>query len=113
MTFQEAARLLGNRISKKVAYNTVLQRIDANTIGVKLHKTYVVHIHANGTYTLASGGYRTATTKKRINRFSPACLFQKDFEWYCGSGRRLYTFFDGIRVDSAGNVLNADPALAV
>ncbi len=112
LTFADAAKITAKRGVKTIANNTVLHRIDNDTFGVRLHGTNVVLIHRDGTYTLNSGGWRTVTTKDRINKYSPAALYQKDWEWYCGRGES-FVFFDEIRVDSAGRVLNADAALAV
>lgn len=45
-----------------------------NTIIVKRHYTKVI---------LNTGGWRTVTTKKRINeQLRTYCIQQKDFEWY-------------------------------
>lgn len=88
---------------KPIGNNTRLVKVDANTLGVRLHNTIVVEIHNNGTYTLRHAGWRTNTTKDRINKYSPARLYQKGFEWYMPDGM---PFFDGIKVDETGNVLN-------
>ena len=58
----------------------------AKTI-VTYHKTPVVTVDPDGTVTLNSGGWRSATTKTRINqaarqfnlRFS---VHQRDFQWF-------------------------------
>src|SRR5262249_27597834 len=42
---------------------------------VVLHSTAVVTIHQDGTYTLRTGGWRTVTTKDRINKYSPARVY--------------------------------------
>ena len=52
------------RISKN---NTKVERVGAYNV-VTLHGTPVVKLHSNGTVTLNSGGWRTATTKTRINQ---------------------------------------------
>lgn len=112
LSYSECAGLLQgrNRESRKVANNTYLHRgynSDAY-FAVVLHGTTVVRVNADGTYTLNSGGYRTVTTKERINCFSPACLFQKDWAWYvrCDPTRwqDRVPFRDGMRVNSDGTV---------
>jgi hypothetical protein len=104
MTCHEAAAVLGNRDSRKIGNNTYLERIDANTVGIRLHGTIVVSIHNNGRYTLNGGGYRTRTTKDRINEYAPVKVYQKAFAWFVGD----VPFFDGMEVDRTGKVLNAD-----
>lgn len=94
MDFQTATATLKNRESKKVGNNTYLVRISPETIGVRLHNTVVVRIHSDGTYTLNSGGWRTVTTKARINEFCPVRVSQKNYDWFV-SGE---PFHDGIRV---------------
>lgn len=100
----------------KIAHNTYLERAlgDPN-VTVRLHDTAVVTIYPNGTYRLNSGGYRSATTKDRINKYAPVQVFQHLGTWFTtdNSGpepRRAY-FFDGMLVDSGGKVLNHYAAL--
>lgn len=94
LTFKAAAEKLGNRDRKKLENNTYLVRVDDKTFGVKLHNTIVVYIHQNGRYTLDTGGWRTVTTKDRINRYGPARVHQNNNIWYIGDG----VFEDGVVV---------------
>lgn len=56
-------------------------------VAIRLHRTDVVVYHADGTVTLNSGGWKTTTTKSRINRFSPFYVRQQSFDWYVFAGR--------------------------
>jgi hypothetical protein len=98
LTYTQAVAKLGNRERKKLASNTYLERNGEHTINVVLHRTAIVQIHDNGTYTLNSGGWRTVTTKARINDYSPARLHQSNNIWYVGNA----IFHDGIVVDGNG-----------
>lgn len=50
---------------------------------VKYHGTPVVTIHPNGDITLDTGGWRTNTTKHRMNQYAPGVqVYQKNFEWF-------------------------------
>jgi hypothetical protein len=60
---------------KPLENNTRLHK-RGNDYAVRLHSTDVVTIHANGTYTLNTGGWHTATPKARINDYSPARAYQ-------------------------------------
>ena len=100
MDFLTASNTLKKRESKKVGNNTYLVRISPETIGVRLHGTVVVQIHSDGTYTLDSGGWRTVTTKARINDFSPVKVSQKKYDWFVGDE----PFHDGIRVREVNGV---------
>jgi hypothetical protein len=81
MTFERAEKLIGSRASKKLENNTYLEWVGHDTLGVRLHNTVVVEIHRNGRYTLNSGGWRTVTTKDRLNKYSPASVWQTRGRW--------------------------------
>lgn len=98
LTFKTAGEKLGNRDRKKLENNTYLVRVDDKTFGVKLHNTIVVYIHQNGRFTLDTGGWRTNTTKDRINRYGPASVHQNNNIWYIGQG----IFEDGVIVNGDG-----------
>ena len=84
-------------------------------IAVRYHGTTVVTALANGEFILNSGGYCTATTKKRIKAYSPAVLYQERHVWYLAprnadgsinhDRKARVKFYDGMRIDAAGNVL--------
>ncbi len=80
-----------------------------NGIAIKYHATDVVTLHPDGSATLQSGGYRTATTKERINEYSPARVHQAGGLWYMRDGS---LFYDGITVDPDGKPLKPRPAAA-
>lgn len=82
-SYQEAEVKLGNRESRKLENNTYLQRRGDN-IAVKLHATDVVTYRPDGKIVLDSGGWRTVTTKDRINRYAPINLWQDKGQWYVG-----------------------------
>ena len=93
-TYDEADGLLRKRDTKKVGNNTYLVRGEG-CIHVRLHKTNVVTMYPDNTYRLNSGGWRTATTKQRINRFSPVKIYQHKYQWYLAGGQ---PFCDGVVV---------------
>ena len=72
--------------SRKVANNTYLIR-DGEDIAVRLHNTNVVTFKPNGDVVLDSGGWKTVTTKERMNRFMPHFgLYQEKGVWYVADG---------------------------
>jgi len=109
--YTEAADVLGSRDARKIAHNTCLERLDAETIGVRLHSTYVVRFHAVGTVTLDSGGWQTVTTKERMNRYLGAGfgLYQKAHVWYVDTPAGVEEYSDGMTLapDSATLTTNA------
>jgi len=99
LTFKDGLEVLGSRDQKKLENNTYLVRVDDNTLGVKLHNTIVVYIHRSGNYSLDSGGWRTSTTKDRINNYSPARVHANNNIWYVGDHG---VFADGVTVNKTG-----------
>jgi len=87
--------------SKVIANNTLRINYTDGTEAVRLHDTDVVTKETGGIFCLNSGGWRTLTTKERINRYSPARLYQRKGLWYIGE----VVFFDGIKVNEAGEVV--------
>lgn len=85
------------RSRRKVGNNTWAEIMPDGSVDIILHNTRIVSINADGTYRLNSGGWHTHTTKDRMNRFSPARIYQHKFEWFVGSvGDGKIRFFDGI-----------------
>jgi hypothetical protein len=105
MTHQLAAELLAsarNKDNGKPLENNTRLIAMGDDFAIVLHSTAVVTIHADGTYTLRAGGWRTVTTKDRLNKYSPARVYQHKHEWYLAG---KVSFYDGVRVDASGNVL--------
>lgn len=53
-----------------------------NAYAVRLHNTDVVTVNPDHTWTLNSGGWRTMTTRDRIESYSPVRIIQDRGEWY-------------------------------
>lgn len=70
---------------------------------VRYHQTVVWRQHPNGRVTLNSGGWRTNTTKTRINQAFrqygyPYQVVQKNFEWFVSGPAGSVPFTDGMTV---------------
>lgn len=110
ITYFEALALINNSRNGKVnlAHKTYL-RLDFdnpdNYATIYYWSTPVVSICSNHTYTLNSGGRMTSTTKKRINDYSPASLYQDNFQWLLKTPEGIYPFFDNIIIDSFGSII--------
>ena len=102
-TYSVASERLGARDSRKVGNNTYLQRRGEGVIALRLHATDVVTWYDNGRTVLNSGGWRTVTTKARINEWAPAYIVQRGGVWYVDGGATVYA--DGMTVDETGAVL--------
>lgn len=82
--------------SKVIGNNTRLIR-HSDYIGVQLHDTEVVKIYPEH-YILNTGGWKTVTTKARINQYSPARVYQRNHIWYVEDS----LFYDGMQVNQEG-----------
>ncbi len=113
----QAARLTGrNAKSRKIANNTYMQRRDENTIALLYHETDVVTYKSSGDVILDSGGWRTYTTKERINMGLPSGFYlsQNRGQWILRSGSysdteaKEYLLQDGTTIHADGSVTGAD-----
>ena len=89
MTYAEMLNLVNgktNRKERKIGNNTYAEIEHDRSISVSLHGTDVVRFYPNGLVKLNSGGWRTQTTQRRINKYSPVKIFQKNFEWFLTDG---------------------------
>jgi len=93
-----------NKLSRKLGNNTYLIRNGEN-ICIKLHETNVVTYCPDNSVIINSGGWRTNTTKERINYFSPVGLSQIKSQWFIYFNDKKYLFFDGITLN--GDKINA------
>ncbi|NDC23379.1 MAG: hypothetical protein EBZ49_04540 [Proteobacteria bacterium] len=99
MTHSQAVSMVRgkrNANRRKVGNNTYAEILSDGSVGITLHRTCVVRIHEDGTYTLSNGGWQTSTTKDRINQYSPYTVFQKNFEWFVSKGEQVFPFYSGM-----------------
>lgn len=98
---------------------TFVERRDASDdIAIRQHQTDIIRYRQDGTIALDSGGWRTVTTKERLNSLSPARIDQENGIWYVAGpgdnwearrvGRTL--FYDGMIVDANGQPLHPKQA---
>jgi hypothetical protein len=88
---------------ERVGNNTLRIELDDGRTIYRLHNTDVVSFDGKGGVVLNSGGWRTPTTKDRINEYSPVKVESKHGIWMVGD----VPFYDGIVVDSIGKVKGA------
>jgi len=74
---------------------------DAGALCCVYHSTCVAKRMANGTIKLNSGGWRTVTTKLRMNQFARQygvryMVYQKDFDWFVHVSGRVIPFADNM-----------------
>lgn len=86
------------KTTKKGAYRDVSIRLE-DTIVHYYHQSPIV-VQNGDVYRLSSCGWKTSTTKERINRYLPSGYFvrQRDFEWYLETPEETLDFKDGMEI---------------
>lgn len=110
LTYKKATALLGTardpEKGKPIANNTRLFKRGDNFV-IRLHDTDIITIKPNGSFVLNSGGYKTRTTKDRLNEYSPANISTKNHVWSISSRNGNDLFFDGIEINPLGVPINS------
>lgn len=91
----------GVKHSKVIANNTLeVYNDDGKVQAIRLHDTNIITYHDDGTIELSSGGWRTKTTKERLNAYLPSgwWIEQKNWEWYLHKNDERIEFEDGMRI---------------
>lgn len=88
-----------NKMTRRVGNNTTATIRENNSVAIRLHNTNVVILRNDGTVTLNSGGWKTATTKARMNQYlNNHTVFQNKGEWFVWNraDNTSEEFFDGM-----------------
>jgi len=117
MDYQKAAAMLQTArnpsAGKPIENNTRLYMRGKN-IAIQLHGTDVVTFAPSGAVTLNSGGWKTVTTKARMNEWAPFQVWSDRGTWYVGSGilngKPRVPFADGMTIYPSGKVKGAGRA---
>lgn len=80
----------------KIYHNTVLYRTHDDSISIKFFYTNIVQFHRDGRIMLRNHGYRTPTTKIRIEAYTPFRLSSHSGEWFVHTAYGVFLFKDGI-----------------
>jgi len=95
-SYDDCVRCLGGRDSLRLRYAVRLVR-DGADITVVHHATPIIRYRPDGTVVLDCAGYRSATTKANLNRYTGFRVWQKKGVWYLSTGRcDPVEYFDGI-----------------
>ena len=114
-TFKVADALLTGRCreGRNIAGNTRLER-RGDTIALRYHSTDVVTYHPDGSLTLDSNGWRTVTTKERMNWALPRGLHLRQDKgvWFVGASwfDNGTPFADGMRIGPSGGITGGGTA---
>jgi hypothetical protein len=85
----------------RTARNTGLFLYPDGTKVTILYRTKILIEAPDGTLTLSTGGFKTATTKDRLNRSLPPQIHvcQRDYEWFVNTSTRHIPFEDGMVIN--------------
>lgn len=81
-SYADAIAFLKGKEQRKIGHKCYLVLRGNDAVAVRYHNTDIVTYYPNGSININNGGYRTVTTKRNINRYSPFSVFQKDFDWF-------------------------------
>src|SRR5260221_7675367 len=91
---------------KPIDRNTRLM-LRGTSVAVRLHNTDIVTYAENGTVTLNTGGWKTVTTKVRINDYSPFSVWSRKGCWFVNINGKEFVFSDGMSITALGEVCGA------
>jgi len=100
-----------NKIERKIANNTYAKINDnENKIDILYHGNLIIEMYLDRVI-LHDAGYRTFTTKERLNWFLPlgVNLYQKNYNWYISNnwGMAPFIYQDGVIVYTDKHIENA------
>tara|TARA_R100001086_G_scaffold249916_1_gene191809 strand:- start:564 stop:968 length:405 start_codon:yes stop_codon:yes gene_type:complete len=111
MNYEEAKRLMDTARNKDKGKpldkaNTRLYEVNDSTY---IHPVYEIRLHGNTIirlininsvtlYELSSCGWRTVTTKERLNQYTPFRVYQKNWDWFVEIDMSTYEFMDNMIV---------------
>lgn len=106
MTYESANGQLTGRNSerRKIANNTYLERRSDNKIAIRLHNTDILTFSPNGDITLDSGGWKTVTTKARMNDYLPCRIWSERGVWYVHLNGTKVPYADSMVIHSDGTI---------
>ena len=89
--FFAAESFIGNHPARNVRgkRSTQVVRLSPDEIALRYHGTSVVTWKRDGDVVLRTNGFRTLTTKARINDAAPCRVWQHNFKWFVGQSSRL------------------------
>lgn len=90
--YESLNKALGTRDRRKVANNTYVERHEPGLLVLKLHGHSIADLHADGRLFVTDAGWRTTTTKDRLNRLLGLQVWQRDWAWF-------YSWEGGIEQD--------------
>lgn len=95
---------------KRIGHNTWLVTSDNGVERIVFHKTAILTFRPDGGVTLRAGGWKTVTTKERLNRYGKTFgVWGERGEWFVRvySTAAKYPFVEGMTIRKDGTVTEA------
>ena len=83
---------------KPLMNNTRLYDCDGY-YAIRLHNNTIMQIYPEG-WQLFDGGWRTHTTKNRLNKYTPVSIYQRNWDWIINNGVDEFPFWNGVFIDN-------------
>ena len=96
-----------NKEQRTIGNNTTIENRPDN-ISVKYHDTDIVSYFPDGKTKINTGGWKTSTTKERLNNFTNISIYQKKGIWYVINNSKEYFYKDGMTINKDGSISGAD-----
>jgi len=90
--------------SKIIDHNTVEYYLQDGTRVIRYHNTDIIKFLPDKSIWLNTSGFKTSTTKERLNNFQPYQIYQNKSIWYIKIRGREYIFQDGITISKFGKI---------
>ncbi|OPZ85416.1 MAG: hypothetical protein BWY74_03921 [Firmicutes bacterium ADurb.Bin419] len=96
MNYEYFDAVLGKRESKKLRYQTWAKR-DGDIIYIQHFETPILQFFKNGKVIYSTEGWRTKTTKDRLNAYGPLNIYSNSGLWWVGDyGDPMGVYKDGM-----------------
>lgn len=102
-TFAECDKFLNGKNKRKIGNNTELVK-HKNHFTIDLHFNSIVYIYNDDSIMLTTGGFWSATTKERLNHFSPYIIYQKMGNWFMDIPEGTKSFISGMIITKDGRI---------
>jgi len=83
MNYEYFDSILENKVSKKLRYETWVRR-DGDIIYIQHFDTPILQFFKNGKVIYSTGGWKTKTTKDRLNAYGPLNIYANSGLWWVG-----------------------------
>jgi hypothetical protein len=104
------SNFLNGKDERKLGNNTIVHRLDDETVAIMYHRTNILKINSESVVTINTGGWETTTTKDRLNQFL-SCrgfgIFQKKGTWYIRGNDETVPYEDGMSITADGTLIRA------